>query len=58
MAMISSTNVSGAVRSQRGAGYRIVETAVVRPGEDIGHIAAACYRKHGAGSARRAALAC
>ena len=43
-------NVSGAVRSQRGAGYRIVETAVVRPGEDIGRIAAACYRKHGAGA--------
>lgn len=43
-------NVSGAVRLQRGAGYRIVETAVVRPGEDIGRIAAACYRKHGAGA--------
>jgi len=43
-------SVSGAVRERRGAGYRIVETAVVRPSEDIGRIAAHCYRKHGAGS--------
>jgi NTE family protein len=43
-------NVSGAVRAQRGAGYRIVDTAVVRPGEDIGRVAAACYRKHGGGA--------
>jgi len=43
-------NVSGAVRAQRGAGYRIVDTAVVRPGDDIGRVAAACYRKHGAGA--------
>lgn len=43
-------NVSGAVRAQRGAGYRIVDTAVVRPGEDIGAVAAACYRKHGGGA--------
>jgi NTE family protein len=43
-------SVSGAVRERRGAGYRIVETAVVRPSEDIGRIAAQCYRKHGAGS--------
>ncbi len=43
-------SVSGAVRAQRGAGYRIVDTAVVRPGEDIGAVAAACYRKHGGGA--------
>jgi NTE family protein len=43
-------NVSGAVRAKRGAGYRIVDTTVVRPSEDIGRIAAACYRKHGAGA--------
>lgn len=43
-------SVSGGVRAQRGAGYRIVETAVVRPSEDIGRIAAHCYRKHGGGS--------
>jgi NTE family protein len=43
-------NVSGAVRAQRGAGYRIVDTAVVRPGEDVGRVAAACYRKHGGGA--------
>jgi len=43
-------NVSGAVRAQRGAGYRIVDTAVVRPGDDIGRVAAACYRKHGGGA--------
>jgi NTE family protein len=42
--------VSGAVRAQRGAGYRIVGTTVVRPSEDIGRIAAECFRKHGAGS--------
>jgi NTE family protein len=43
-------SVSGAVRERRGAGYRVVETAVVRPSEDIGRIAAHCYRKHGAAS--------
>lgn len=43
-------SVSGAVRERRGAGYRIVETAVVRPSEDIGRMAAQCCRKHGAGS--------
>jgi NTE family protein len=43
-------SVSGAVRAQRGAGYRIVDTTVVRPGEDLGRVAAACYRKHGAGA--------
>ena len=43
-------SVSGAVRAKRGAGYRIVDTAVVSPSEDIGRVAAACYRKHGAAS--------
>jgi NTE family protein len=43
-------SVSAAVRAQRGAGYRIVETAVVRPSEDIGRVAAHCHRKHGAGA--------
>ena len=43
-------NVSGAVRAKRGAGYRIVDTTVVSPSEDIGRVAAACYRKHGAGA--------
>lgn len=42
--------VSGAVRAQRGAGYRIVQTAVVRPSQDIGRLAAKCYRTHGAGA--------
>jgi len=42
--------VSASVRAQRGAGYRIVERAVVRPSEDIGRLAARCFRKHGAGS--------
>ena len=42
--------VSGPVRAQRGVGYRIVETAVVRPSEDIGRLAASCYRARGAGS--------
>lgn len=42
--------VSGSVRTQRGTGYRIVERAVVRPSQDIGRLAARCFRKHGAGS--------
>jgi NTE family protein len=44
------SRVSGSVREKRGAGYRIVDSAVVRPSEDIGRLAAHCYRTHGAGS--------
>jgi NTE family protein len=41
-----------AVREKRGVGYRHVEAVVVRPSEDIGRLAAHCYRK----SARDAKL--
>ncbi len=37
--------VNDAVRAKRGVGYRPVETLVLRPSEDIGKIAADCYRK-------------
>ncbi len=37
--------VNEAVRAKRGVGYRPVETLVLRPSEDIGKIAADCYRK-------------
>jgi len=37
--------VNEAVRAKRGVGYRPVQTHVLRPSEDIGAIAAACYRK-------------
>ena len=33
-----------AVREQRGVGFRPVETAVIRPSEDVGRIAAECMR--------------
>jgi len=36
-----------AVREQRGVGFRPVETAVIRPSEDIGRIAADCHRRSG-----------
>jgi NTE family protein len=37
--------VNEAVREKRGVGYRRVETLVLRPSENIGTIAADCYRK-------------
>ena len=36
-----------AVREQRGVGFRRVATAVVRPSEDIGRLAAGCHRARG-----------
>jgi NTE family protein len=36
--------VNEAVTAKRGVPYRQVETFVLRPSEDIGHIAADCYR--------------
>jgi len=36
--------INVAVRAERGVGYRHVETVVVRPGDDIGCIAARAYR--------------
>lgn len=39
--------VNVAVRAQRGADYRHVRALVVRPGEDLGRLAGACYRERG-----------
>jgi NTE family protein len=36
-----------AVREQRGVGYRRVDTVTIRPSQDIGRIAAECYRRGG-----------
>jgi NTE family protein len=36
-----------AIRQQRGVGFRTVATAVVRPSQDIGKLAAACHRQRG-----------
>ncbi|HEY5656818.1 MAG TPA: patatin-like phospholipase family protein [Myxococcota bacterium] len=36
-----------AVREQRGVGFRRVATAVVRPSQDIGQLAAACHARSG-----------
>lgn len=40
--------VNQGVREQRGVGFRRVESAVVRPSQDIGRIAADCLRRSGA----------
>lgn len=37
--------INETVRAQRGVGYRHVDHAVVRPSEDIGRLAADCYRR-------------
>ncbi len=39
--------INVAVRGQRGVDYRRVETTMIRPSEDIGKLAAQCYRKGG-----------
>jgi NTE family protein len=39
--------INVAVREQRGADYRPVETLVLRPGQDVGRVAAECYRRQG-----------
>jgi NTE family protein len=39
--------INVAVRAQRGVGYRKVETVVVRPSQDVGGLAARCYRHEG-----------
>jgi NTE family protein len=39
--------INVAVREQRGADYRHVATAVVRPSEDVGRMAAECYQRQG-----------
>ena len=40
--------VNRGVREQRGVGFRKVETAVIRPSEDIGRIASDCLGRSGA----------
>ncbi|RMD82599.1 MAG: hypothetical protein D6815_08835 [Candidatus Dadabacteria bacterium] len=42
--------INVAIREQRGVDYRYVRTAVLRPSEDIGRMAAECYRRTGAAS--------
>jgi NTE family protein len=44
-AFLESINV--AVREQRGVDYRPVRTLVLRPSEDVGRVAAECYRRQG-----------
>jgi len=39
------SKINAAVREQRGVGYRQVDSVVVRPSEDIGRLAARCYRE-------------
>jgi NTE family protein len=39
--------INEAVRDRRGQGFRTVQTRVVRPSEDLGRIAARCYRERG-----------
>ncbi len=39
--------INEAVREQRGQGFRSVRACVVRPSEDLGRLAASCYRRHG-----------
>jgi len=36
--------INQAVRAQRGTGYQLVRTAVIRPSEDVGRVAGECYR--------------
>ena len=43
--------INEAIYQQRGVAYRHVRAAVVRPSEDIGRIAASCYRERGAAAA-------
>jgi NTE family protein len=39
--------INVAVREQRGVGYRHVATQMIRPSEDLGRVAAECYRRRG-----------
>lgn len=39
--------INSAVREQRGVGFRPVRNVTIRPSEDIGRLAAHCYRKGG-----------
>ena len=39
--------INPAVREQRGTGYRTVVTAILRPSQDLGALAAECHRRGG-----------
>ncbi len=39
--------INGAVRRRRGVGYRPVQVTAIRPSEDVGQLAAQCYREGG-----------
>ena len=39
--------INVAVRARRGVDYRKVDTVVVRPSQDVGQLAAQCYRREG-----------
>jgi NTE family protein len=41
------TRINPAVRQQRGIGYRKVATAILRPSQDLGALAAECHRRGG-----------
>jgi NTE family protein len=41
--------INEAVRARRGVGYRPVRLETIRPSEDLGTLAAACYRRGGRG---------
>jgi NTE family protein len=41
------TRINPAVRQQRGNGYRKVHTAILRPSQDLGALAAECHRRSG-----------
>lgn len=41
------TRINPAVRQQRGNGYRKVRTAILRPSQDLGALAAECHRRGG-----------
>ncbi len=41
------TRINPAVRRQRGLGYRRVHTAILRPSQDLGALAAECHRRGG-----------
>jgi NTE family protein len=41
------TRINPAIHEQRGIGYRQVDTAILRPSEDLGALAAASHRRRG-----------
>jgi NTE family protein len=41
------TRINPAIQEQRGIGYRRVDTAILRPSEDLGALAAASHRRSG-----------